>query len=414
MIRFVTAATLAFLALACTPEKDSITSIPTGTWRAAIRLQGQQLPFTMEVTNDSTGGYDFFIRNAGEKLLLDEVSLDNDSVNIALHIFDANIKARLFGDSLKGYYVRNYDPGYKFPFAAAYGQTHRFEKGKNQADSVDFSGKYAATFVNESDTTEAVGIFEQQGDHVTGTFLTTTGDYRYLEGNVADGKMQLSTFDGNHSYLFFATKQPDGKLNGEYFSGKAFHQSWTATKDEQAALPDASSLTHLKKGFDKIEFSFPDVNGKKISLSDAKYKNKVVIIQISGSWCPNCMDETKFLAPWYEENKQRGVELIGLAFERKDDFAYASTRVKKMIEKLAITYDFAIAGTNDKAKASEALPQLNKVLAFPTTIFIGKDGKVKKIHTGFSGPGTGKYYDEFVQHFNETVNELLSENIAFR
>src|SRR6185436_1137898 len=134
----------------------------------------------------------------------------------------------------------------KFPFAAAYGQTHRFEKGENLVVTVDFSGKYAATFVNESDTTEAVGIFEQQGDHVTGTFLTITGDYRYLEGNVADGKMQLSTFDGNHAYLFYATKQADGDLAGEYFSGKTFHQLWTGTRDEHATLPDASSLTYLK------------------------------------------------------------------------------------------------------------------------------------------------------------------------
>lgn len=414
MIRFVTAAAIAFLVLACKPGKDSITSIPTGTWRAAIRLQGQQLPFTMETTNDSTGGYDFFIRNAGERLLLDEVSFDNDSVNIALHIFDANIRARLIGDSLKGYYVRNYDPGYKFPFVAAYGQTHRFEKGENQVDTINFSGKYAVTFQNDSDTTEAVGIFDQQGDHVTGTFLTTTGDYRYLEGNIADGKMRLSTFDGNHAYLFYATKQADGNLTGEYFSGKTFHQSWVGTKDENASLPDASSLTYLKKGFDRIDFSFPDVNGNKISLQDDKFKNKVVILQLSGSWCPNCMDETKFLAPWYEQNKQRGVEMIGLAYERKDDFVYASNRVKKMIDKLGVTYDFVIAGTNDKAKAAETLPQLNKVVAFPTTIFIGKDGKVKKIHTGFSGPGTGKYYDQFIQHFNETVNELLNENIAFK
>jgi hypothetical protein len=93
---------------------------------------------------------------------------------------------------------------------------------------------------------------------------------------------------------------------------------------------------------------------------------------------------------------------------------YASARIKKMAEHLDVTYDFVVAGTNDKKKASQTLPMLNGILAFPTTIFIGKDGKVKKIHTGFSGPGTGVYYEQFVQRFNETVNELLSENIASR
>jgi hypothetical protein len=121
------------------------------------------------------------------------------------------------------------------------------------------------------------------------------------------------------------------------------------------------------------------------------------------------MDETRFLVPWYNENNNRGVEIIGLAYEYKDDFAYASNRVKKMIDKLNVPYDLVIAGTSDKEKASQTLPMLNKVVAFPTTIFIGKDGKVKKIHTGFSGPGTGIYYEQFQQHFNEIVNELLSE-----
>lgn len=122
------------------------------------------------------------------------------------------------------------------------------------------------------------------------------------------------------------------------------------------------------------------------------------------------MDETRFLAPWYDQNKNRGIEIIGLAYERKPDFKYASERVKRMIEKLDVSYDFVIAGTDDKATASSTLPMLNRIAAFPTTIFIGKDGLVKKIHTGFSGPGTGEYYEQFKEEFNQTINELLAEN----
>jgi thiol-disulfide isomerase/thioredoxin len=204
----------------------------------------------------------------------------------------------------------------------------------------------------------------------------------------------------------------DGTLTGKYYSGKTWEESWTARKNENASLPDAEKLTYLKEGYDRITFTFPDVNGNNVSLDDPKYKNKVVVLQLFGTWCPNCMDETKFLAPWYDENKDRGVAIIGLAYERKADFTYASNRVKKMIDKMKVNYDFVIAGTDDKAKASETLPMLNQVIAFPTTIFIGKDGKVKKIHTGFSGPGTGIYYDQFKQHFNETINELLAERTA--
>jgi thiol-disulfide isomerase/thioredoxin len=293
-----------------------------------------------------------------------------------------------------------------------YGQGYRFEKAKNENGVPDFSGKYSVDFIFEADTTPAIGIFKQVGDSVTGTFLTETGDYRYLQGNVSNGMLQLSTFDGNHAYIFTASKGQDGKIIGEFYSGKTHMEFWEGIRDDNAQLADPESLTFLKKGFEKIEFSFPDVNGKKIGLNDEKYKNKVVILQLFGTWCPNCMDETKFLVPWYKEHQQRGVEIIGLAYERKDDFNYASTRVKKMIEKFNVPYDFVIAGTNNKEKASETLPQLNKIVAFPTTIFIGKDGKVKKIHTGFAGPGTGIYYDQFVEHFNETVNELLGQNLA--
>lgn len=412
MNRFLATGAVLLILASCKPEKDTVNALKTGTWRATIEIQGQQLPFNFELVNDAQGGYDIYIRNAGEKLLLDEIAVSGDSVDIGLHIFDANIKAAINGDTLQGEFIKNYEKDYNIPFVAVYGQTYRFEPSKDTTNIPDFGGKYSVNFISENDTTPAIGIFTQHGDSVTGTFLTETGDYRYLQGNVANGMLQLSTFDGNHAYIFTASKQADGKLMGEFYSGKNHMEFWTGERNDQAALADPESLTYLKKGYEKIEFSFPDVNGKPVTLNDEKYRNKVVILQLFGTWCPNCMDETKFLAPWYDQNRQRGVEIIGLAYERKPDFAYASNRVKKMIAKLGVQYDFVIAGTNDKAMASETLPQLNRVVAFPTTIFIGKDGKVKKIHTGFSGPGTGVYYDQFVQHFNETVNELLSEDLT--
>jgi thiol-disulfide isomerase/thioredoxin len=410
MRRFLVVITIALAA--CGKKTGTPDTLKTGIWRATIEIQGQQLPFNFELTKDENGGYDIYLRNADERLLLDEVNASGDSIDIGLHIFDANIKAAIKGDTLQGEFIKNYEKDFNIPFTAVYGQSFRFERAKDQKDVPDFSGKYAVTFTHEFDTTKAVGIFKQHGDSVTGTFLTPTGDYRYLQGNVVNGLMQLSTFDGNHAYIFRATKKEDGSLTGEFISGKNHMEFWEGIKDENASLPDPESLTYLKPGYERIEFKFPDVNGNSVTLNDEKYKNKVVILQMFGTWCPNCMDETMFLSPWYNENKKRGVEIIGLAYERKPDFEYASGRVKKMIDKLKVSYDFVIAGTNDKVQAAETLPMLNKVVAFPTTIFIGKDGKVKKIHTGFSGPGTGFYYEQEIQKFNETVNELLSENLT--
>jgi thiol-disulfide isomerase/thioredoxin len=398
---FVLAFWLAFSA--CTSQRAEL---KTGIWRGVIEMQGQHLPFNFEIIKTGSG-YNVFLKNGTEKLLLDEVTLIQDSVKIVLHIFDAELRAKMEGGVLTGFYSKNFEKNYRLPFRATWGEDYRFEKVSDQPVE-DFTGTYAVKFIHEKDTTVSVGIFKQKGNHAEGTFLNPDGDYRYLEGNVREGKLWLSTFDGHHAYIFSATKQNENTLLGDYWSGKNRHESWIGRRDDHAALPDLESLTYLKKGYEKLEFSFPDVNGNKITPSDERYKNKVLILQLFGTWCPNCMDETKFLSRWYKKNRDRGVEILGLAYERKDDFQYASGRVKKMKEKLDVDYDFVIAGTSDKEKASKTLPALNMVFAFPTTIFIGKDGKVKHIHTGFTGPGTGIYYEQYIQRFNETVNELLT------
>ena len=412
MNRFVTGAIIVISLAACTSKQESAARLKTGVWRAVIQMQAQELPFNFEVTKDAQGGYDIYLLNADERLLLDEIAVNGDSVDIGLHIFDANIRARVSGDSLQGLFIKNYAANYKLPFLAVHGLQYRFEENDTVKNTADFSGKYEVTFLHEGDTTRAIGLFRQRENRVTGTFLTPTGDYRFLEGNAAGDKLSLSTFDGNYAYLFKGTMEKEGTIKGDFFSGLTWHETWVAEKNEKAALPDASSLTYLKEGYDKISFTFPDADGKQVSLDDEKYKGKVVILQLLGTWCPNCMDETKFLSPWYDENKDRGIEVIGLAYERKPDFDYASARVRKMVDKMDVKYDILIAGTDDKEQASKTLPMLNGVMAFPTTIFIGKDGKVKNIHTGFNGPGTRQYYDKFIQEFNETVNAILKEDFT--
>lgn len=408
-MRLIVLMLLSSVALSCTKQP---TELKTGTWRGVIDCQGHDLPFTFDVTkrNDSLL---VNIHNGPEKILLDEVSIFGDSVKMVLHIFDAELRAKIDGDKLSGTFVKNYAPQANQPFSATFGDDYRFAKNSTEKTK-DFSGKYQIEFKNpKGKLIPSVGMFEQTGNHLSGSFLTPTGDYRYLEGNVVDDKLMLSTFDGNHAYVFIATKSADS-LKGDYYAGKLSYESFKGIKNENAKMPDAESLTYLKKGYDKIDFKFPDLNYQLVSPSDEKFKNKVLILQVFGSWCPNCMDETRFLVPWYNENHSRGVEILGLAYERKDDFAYASERVKKAKEKMKIPYDFVIAGVYDTEKASKTLPMLNKVFGWPTTIIIGKDGKVKYIHTGFEGPGTGIYYEQFKERFNQIVNELLAENLALK
>jgi thiol-disulfide isomerase/thioredoxin len=408
MNRFLAGLALVVTLFSCsTMNSDAFdTSLKPGIWRGTLAIQGQELPFTFETGVDS-GKHIIHIINADERILLDDITFRNDSVFIPLHIFDAAIEAKIENDRLTGTFIKFYDRNADVPFEATAGLSERFEVPENNKVTADFNGRYSVKFFGK-DTTRAVGIFNQHGDSVTGSFLTSTGDYRYLQGSVIEDSLHLSTFDGNHVYLFRAAKTGN-EISGTYFSGKTVRKNWTGTKDDHAALPDASAITFLKEGYSKFEFAFPDASGNTVRSGDSIFKDKVVIVQLMGTWCPNCMDETNFLIPWLEQNKKRGVEIVALAFERKDDFAYASERVRKMISKMNVNYPVLIAGVNDKTKAEQVLPMLNKFIAWPTTIYIGKDGKVKKIYTGFSGPGTGAPFEEFKEEFNQTVNTLLNE-----
>lgn len=391
----------------CSQKESNV--IKPGVWRTVLQAQGQEIPFIME-SEVNQGKQTLFLINGKERILLDEIEEQGDSLRIGLHVFDADLIAKVNGNQMTGRFVKNdLDSAYSIPFIAEYGNKRRFNNNPEQP-AFNYDGKWEVVFTESSGKSyKAIGIFNQIDGMLTGTFLTETGDYRYLDGQVDGDQLKLSTFDGNHAYLFTARPTAPEKLKGEFFSGLSGYETWTATRNSEAKLASADSLTFLKPEFEKLSFTFPDLNGNPVSLSDPKYKGKVVIVQLLGTWCPNCMDETLFLAPYYQKNKDRGLEIIGLGFERSPEFSKAAARLTKMKDKFNIDYDLLVAGVSDKEAAAKALPALNHVMSFPTTIFIDRDGNVRKIHTGFSGPGTGKYYDDFVANFNMTLDTLLAE-----
>ncbi|MEO8796114.1 MAG: TlpA disulfide reductase family protein [Daejeonella sp.] len=391
-------------------EKD----LKTGFWRATLKTEsGVEIPFNFEVVN-SAGKKHLEIINGKERFRVNEILVKDDSVHIQMPLFDSEIKAVFDGDKLTGSWIKHLATSdVAMNFGAEPNAKWRFFKA-NVSSEKNIAGRWSVTFVNQDtkDTTVAVGEFEQNGTNITGTFLTTTGDYRFLEGRISNDKIYLSTFDGSHAYLFTATLQGENNIvNGSFYSGLSSVENWTAKRDENAILPDAYTLTALKPGFNTIDFTFPDLDGKKVSLSDPKFKNKVVVVQFFGSWCPNCMDETAYLAPFYKKNKNKGLEVIGLAYERSADFAKAKKNVERLKNRFNITYPLLLTGyINDKQEVVKSLPMLENFLSFPTAIIIDRSGKVRKIHTGFSGPGTGAHYREFVAEFEENIKTLLAEN----
>jgi thiol-disulfide isomerase/thioredoxin len=382
--------------------------LQNGIWRATLKTAtGKFIPFNFEV-KDSLGSPRLAIINGAEYFKVPDVKIVDDSVFIHMPLFDSEFKAKLADGVLTGHWIKHLPKkDVAMAFTAETGVDWRFFKAPLKP-AFNVNGRWSAIF-KSGDTT--VAEFRQQGDKLTGTFLTTTGDYRYLQGTVAGDSLYLSCFDGGHAYLFNA-KINDAKTiaDGKYYAGYTSVDEWSAVKNDNAKLPDAYSLTVLKPGFKKIAFTFTDLDGKKVSLSDERFKGKVVILQIMGSWCPNCMDETSYLVNFYKKYHPKGVEIIGLAYERSTDFARSKNSLEHVVSHFGIIYPILITGyTNDKKELTKSLPMLSNFLGFPTTIIIDKKGDVRKIHTGFSGPGTGNYYAEFINEFEKLNDDLLAE-----
>jgi thiol-disulfide isomerase/thioredoxin len=238
--------------------------------------------------------------------------------------------------------------------------------------------------------------------------MKVTGDSRFLEGIVDGDIIKLSSFIGSTPVLYMGKLEAGGGINGTMESARGSVR-FSAIPNEAAELPDAYTLTSIRDNKGQFTFEFPGLSGKRISLGDEKYRNKVVVITIGGTWCPNCMDEAAFLAPWYRSNRSRGVEIISLQYERSIDSNYLDQVVNRFRKRFGIEYDIAIGGLASKQKVMESLPALDTFISFPTTIILDRKGKVAKIHTGFTGPATGRYYEEFKLEFDDTITRLLEE-----
>ena len=394
------------LIVACANETKQQT-LKNGIYRAVLEVKdNEQLPFIFEVKSPTK----LSVFNAEEVIEVDEIDYRNDSIFIKAPVFEGYFAGVLADDfTITGTFIKE-SLDRVVPFYAQYERLERFYTSNPASKNV--TGIWETVFSKgiEGDQYIAKGIFKQEGNKVTGTFRTTTGDYRYLEGVMDGNEMKISTFDGAHAFLFTA-EVTDSTMTGTFYSGNHWKEPFVAKRNEAYELPSANELTFLKEGYEELEFSFPNEDGKMVSLNDTQFENKVVIVQIMGSWCPNCLDESKYYTKYYEANKERGVEFVALAFEYAKTEEKAFKSINRLQEKLKITYPILLAqyGTSDKVKAQEKLPMLNHVLSYPTSIFIDKMGKVRKIHTGFNGPATGEKYEEFKKEFEDFVDELLEE-----
>ena len=425
----------------CLEVQDPYTAVPPGRYRAVLRLEPKmqaqieetpsilvpefsglkfeevangELPFGMEVIYTSPTEFYVEFINGEERIRVDSVyfgrdrSIAKDSIHIKFPVYDSYISALTEGGVIEGDWVVNYRENYRIPFVAKYGENYRFTELRKEPVT-DLTGRWAVTFEADSeDAYPAIGIFEQEGNKVTGTFRTETGDYRFLEGEIQADKLYLSVFDGSHAFLF------EGKVNeqgivGTFRSGKHYKTVWTAVRDSEATLTSPDSLTYLKPGFETVDFSFPLPDGTQLSPTDPKFAGKTKVIQILGTWCPNCRDETNFLRDYLKDHAEMELAVMGLAFERYRDEERAMTALRTYRQQMGIDYPIALGGYFNKKEAAEALPMLNHVLSYPTLIVLDANNRVRYIHTGFNGPATEEY-ENFATEFDRILRELASDS----
>lgn len=403
--------TLALQGCAKKPTATPDGPIALGTWRATLKLPGGELPFGLEIARENEQ-YVAYLVNGAERVRVPEVTVANGRIAMKMPGYENTLTAKIDGDELEGKLtlIKRDKKDQVIDFKAQHGVEYRFVE-KPETDNADLSGRWAVKFKPDDDKPyDAVGEFSQMHSEVTGTFLTGTGDHRFLAGDVRKDDFFLSTFDGAHAYLYKGHVDGKGKLSGVYWSGLKSREEFTATRDENASLGDAENATQMRADADDLNFTFPDLDGKPVSLKDPQFAGKVVIVTLGGSWCPNCHDEAAFLGPYYLQNRARGLEVIELMFEHFGDFAQAAAATKRFRDSFNLQYPMLIAGTSDKDDAAKRLPQLNGVFAFPTTVFLDRKGRVRRIYTGFSGPGTGDHYQKLIDDFDSTVDQLLAEN----
>jgi thiol-disulfide isomerase/thioredoxin len=379
-------------------------NLPEGMWQGIIAQNDSvNLKFNFNLETLSDTSYTLNIRNAEEVLEAKMIMLAPDSFKIEMPVFANHFSVKFDGSQLLGFYINPDADDYRLPFRAIPGEKERYPNTQNVEP---LKGYWRIDFNPGTDEqSSSLAFFDWSKEKgVYGTVMTATGDYRYLEGSASAGKLYFSAFDGAHLFHFDA--ELGDTLKGRFYSGRSYFAPWIAVRDSTFSLPDADTLTYLKEGFDGFDFAFPTLQGDTVKLSDERFAGKALIVQISGSWCPNCFDESRYLSEVYKQYQDKGLEIVCLSFERTRDYATAQKRLAKMQKDINIPYTVLLAGATRDDKAAEKLPMLNHVMSYPTAIYLDADHKVRKIHTGFSGPGT-PVWEDFVSDNDAFLQKLI-------
>jgi thiol-disulfide isomerase/thioredoxin len=392
MLRLPLAGLLAALSLAAqTPASID------GVWSASVNVSNREIPFRIGFSTE--GGVHGWFFNGEEKVPSTSGSLENGALELRFDQYGTRLVAALAGGQLTGTYGRE---GRNYVFHAAPNRAAAASAEK----APDIAGLWDVQVNSPKGEKAWHLIVNQMGTEVTAAILRVDGDTGLLTGSYRNGEFTLSHFSGARPSLMALALQPDGTLEVTQ-NGKKM----PAIRSTEAlpAPDDPMQHTVMRNPEEALLFRFPDLNGRIVSNTDARFQGKVVVLAIGGSWCPNCHDEAPYLEELYREYGARGLEVVELSFEEGDQLKDPA-RLRAFVREYGIEYPVLLAG--EPSEINEKLPQAVNLNAWPTTFFIGRDGKVRAIHTGFAGKASGELHEEMKREITATLLRLLNEDSA--
>lgn len=403
----------AMLAVACRQTPPEGTKVPwkPGIWKVVFEAVTPDsvvhIPVYAEVSSDGKVAF----LNADERIVLDSMVVQGDSFVVKMPYFNTVLKGKTINPEwVEGTWADLTRDRYMIHFTAA-PSTLPDTTTLNAFDKtfdVTFSPNHT------ENTYKAVGLLKAKGDLLTGTFLTESGDYRYLQGSLrplvnGTKPFSMSCFDGTHLFYFTGAFKGDSIVNGHFFSGKHWTEPWIGRLDATAVLKDPDSLTVLVPNHSGFHFSVKNASGDSVYFGPSEFQGKVTIVQIFGSWCPNCYDESVFVSELQKQAGAHQLQVIPVAFERGENFAQHVKQVKQQFSEMKLPYPPFFGGCSGKEDAGKVFPMLNRIMSYPTMIILDKKGQVRKIHTGFYGPGTGAYYTRNTARLKVFIEQLIAE-----
>lgn len=390
-------------------QSHSITE--DGTWRFSFQIRNKELPFLVDFKNVNSQNPEAIIHQGERTIVCKDFKIEKDSIFITIPTYNTFLKGRIESEDLitGEWYntISDVDENYTLPFIAERGKDYKFTPA---ASNIQLPGRYKITMQAGSDRERTYVLkINQTPEKVNASIMTESGDYGYLEGNVSNDMLYLSSFDGGYAYLFTAFIDGDSLTDGKFYSGYHHKSDWYAAADTTFELRDPKSLTFLKEGYDKIDFRLPNQDGDTVTWADLNLDNKVVIVDIMGSWCPNCLDAGVAIKELISKYDKKDIATVSIAFERTDDLAEARKRVFNVQDHLGLEKKFLFGGKVSRENAEKALPMLNRVMSYPTLIFVDKNQNIAEIYTGFYGPGTGEKYTEFMNQTQELLDKLVAK-----